>query len=234
MSNLWKLDGVFVVGLAGPSGSGKSTAARSVAAKLGGFVISMETYTAPADHLPLAERAKLDFDVPDALDIRLLETHVREYAAGKPISAPIYDFATHSRVAGRVQSVPAQSLLIVEGILALHFEELRPYFDLAIYLECPDETCFHRRKVRDITERQRPLDLILWQYENTVLPAAKRYLLPSKRYAQVVVNSAGDRASVEQALQNAIVQKNEATRQPAAKSAAATSSHAGSKPATRK
>jgi uridine kinase len=61
-----------------------------------------------------------------------------------------------------------------------------------------------RRQVRDITERQRPLELIRWQYENTVLPAARRYLLPSKVYANVVLDSGPDLAKVESALLQAI------------------------------
>jgi uridine kinase len=95
-------------------------------------------------------------------------------------------------VSDRREHIPAKSLLIVEGILASHFAQLRPHFDLAIYLEAPDEVCFHRRKVRDITERQRALDLILWQYHNTVLPAARQYLLPSKAYADLVLESDAD------------------------------------------
>ncbi len=91
--------------------------------------------------------------------------------------------------------------------MALHFAELRPHFDLAIYLDAPSEICFHRRKVRDITERQRSIDFILWQYENTVMPAARRYLLPSKSFADLVLESNADLPTVEQHLYNAIVER---------------------------
>ncbi len=196
---------VFIVGLAGPSGSGKSTVARRVAARLNCHVISMEIYTVEMNDLPLRERAKLNYDEPQAIDVTLLESHIRDYAAGKAIEAPIYDFAQHLRVLDRHEHIPAKSLLIVEGILALHFAELRPYFDLSIYLDAPDEICFHRRKVRDITERQRTMDLIQWQYENTVLPAARRYLPISKAHANLVVDSSADVPTVEKSLYDAIV-----------------------------
>jgi uridine kinase len=198
---------VFIVGLAGPSGSGKSTIAKRVAYRLNGHVISIETYSIDMNHLPLEERAKLDYDAPHATDVELLESQIRDYASGTAIEAPIYDFAQHSRVSDRFEHVPAKSLLIVEGILALHFAELRPLFDLSIYLEAPDEVCFHRRKVRDITERQRSLDFILWQYKNNVLPAARQYVLPSKRYADLVLDSAGDLVTVEKSLYDALVEK---------------------------
>src|ERR1700678_4471301 len=155
---------IFIVGLAGPSGSGKSTVAKRVASRLNGHVISMEVYSIEMNHLPLEQRAKQNYDAPNAIDVQLLESHTCDYAAGKAIEAPVYDFAQHLRVSDRREHIPAKSLLIVEGILALHFAPLRPHFYLAIYLEAPDEVCFHRRKVRDITELQRALDLILWQY----------------------------------------------------------------------
>jgi uridine kinase len=88
----------------------------------------------------------------------------------------------------------------VEDILALHFPQLRRLFDLSIYLEAYDEVCFHRRKVRDITERQRSLDFILWQYKNTVLPAQQQYLLPSKRYADFILQSDAELPGGEERL----------------------------------
>jgi uridine kinase len=196
---------VFIVGLAGPSGSGKSTIAKHVASRLNGHVISMESYSIEMNHLPREQREKLNYDAPHAIDMHLLESQIRDYASGKAIEAPIYDFAKHLRVGDQRVHVPARSLLIVEGILALHFAQLRPLFNLSIYLEAPDEVCFHRRKVRDITERQRPLDFILWQYKNYVLPAALQYVLPSKCYADLVVESKVVLSAVEQSVYDAIV-----------------------------
>ena len=198
---------VFIVGLAGPSGSGKSTVAKSVASRLNGQVISMEIYSVETNRLPLEERAKLDYDAPSAIEVELLESHIRKYASGCAIEAPIYDFAQHMRVKDRREHIPAKSLRIVEGILALHFAELRPYFDLSIYLDAPDEVCFHRRKVRDITQRRRSLDFIRWQYQNHVLPAARQYLFPSKRYASVVVESTPDLPVVEKNVYEIVVGK---------------------------
>src|SRR3984885_15419045 len=114
----------FIVGLAGPSGSGKSTIARHVASRLNGHSISMEVYSREMNHLPLEERAKQNYDAPNAIDVHLLENHIHDYAAGHAIEAPIYDFAQHLRVHDRHEHIAAKSLLIVEGILALHFARL--------------------------------------------------------------------------------------------------------------
>jgi hypothetical protein len=39
----------------------------------------------------------------------------------------------------------------------------------------------------------------LWQYKNTVLPAALEYVLPSKSFANLVLDSNADIATVEKA-----------------------------------
>jgi len=197
---------VFIVGLAGASGCGKSTVAKRVASRFNGHVISMEVYALEMNHLPLEERAKQNYDAPYAIDMTLLEKHVLDYSAGKPIEAPIYDFAEHVRVSDRRKHIPAKTLLIVEGILALHFAQLRQNFDLSIYLEAPDGVCFHRRQVRDITERGRSVGFIQSQYRNNVLPAARQYALPSKRFANLVLESEADLSTVEQSLYDAIVE----------------------------
>jgi uridine kinase len=198
---------VFVVGLAGPSGSGKSTVAKRVVSRLNGHVISMESYTIVMNDLPLEERATMNYDAPYAIDVKLLENHIRDYVAGKTVEAPICDFANHLRASDRREPISGKSLLIVEGILALHFPQLRAHFDLSIYLDAPEEVCFHRRKVRDITERQRSLDLILWQYEHNVAPATRQYVLPSRGFADLVVDSEAELASVEKNVGDAIEEK---------------------------
>jgi uridine kinase len=198
---------VFVVGVAGASGSGKSSVAKRVASRLKGHVLSMENYSIVMNDLPLEERAKQNYDAPHAIDVRLLESHIRDYATGHAIEAPICDFAEHLRVSNRTEHLPWASLLIVEGLLVLHFCQLRQHFDLSIYLEATDSVCFHRRKVRDITERQRSLEFIQAQYEDKVLPAARQYVLPSKRFANLVLDSEADLSTVEQSLYDAITSK---------------------------
>jgi uridine kinase len=61
--------------------------------------------------------------------------------------------------------------------------------------------------VRDITERQRSLEFIRWQYENTVTPATRQYVIPSRSYADLVLDTTADLAAVEKNLYDAIVQK---------------------------
>jgi uridine kinase len=197
---------VFILGLAGPSGSGKSTVAKQLAARLHGRVLSMESYAVAVNELPFEERTKQDYDAPQATDVELLERHIRDYAAGRAFATPVYDFGQHLRTS-RVEHVAPGPLLIVEGILAVYFEELRQHYDLSVYVQAPEEVLFHRRRVRDITERQRALDFVRWQWDNFVMPSTRRYVLPSKRYADVVIDATPDLDMVEKAIQAAVEEK---------------------------
>ena len=43
---------------------------------------------------------RLNFDDPEELEHTLLIAHLRELKQGHPISRPVYDFATYTRVPG--------------------------------------------------------------------------------------------------------------------------------------
>jgi uridine kinase len=53
----------------------------------------MEVYSIEMNHLPLEERAKLDYEAPHAIDVKLLDRQIRAYSSGQSIKAPMYDFA---------------------------------------------------------------------------------------------------------------------------------------------
>ncbi len=191
---------MYIIGLGGPSCTGKTTVAKRAAEKLGGQTISMESYYFDQSSLPVSERAERNFDAPDSIDVKLLLQQVRDFASGKDIDVPVYDFAEHTRVAGRSEHVKNNPVLIVEGILILHWPELRSQFDLCVYLDAPDPVCFQRRKVRDIVERQRSYEFITRQYQSSVLPMAAKYVYPTKRYANLVIDATQSVDAVESAL----------------------------------
>ena len=54
----------------------------------------------------------------------------------KPVQVPIYDFTTHSR-SGLTQHVQPADVVIMEGILVLHMEEVRDLFNMKIFVVSP-------------------------------------------------------------------------------------------------
>ena len=111
-----------VVGIAGCSGSGKTTLARELARELEATLFPLDLYYRDLSQFPLDARHMQNFDHPDSLESELFIEHIRELGEGRAIQRPVYDFSRHTRVAGKFETVEPAPFLIVEGILALHYD----------------------------------------------------------------------------------------------------------------
>jgi len=154
---------------------------------LGAPVLGLDSYYRELGHLPLEERARMNFDEPAALDEALLIEQVRALADGRAIDRPVYDFTRHTR-SGEFEHIEPARCVIVEGLLSLHWPELRALYGLKVYIDVDDEVCFRRRLERDIRERGRTPESVHAQYQATVRPMAERYILPTRAWADIVVS----------------------------------------------
>ncbi len=179
----------YLIAIAGPSGSGKSALAGCLAQLLDApsAVIALDSYYHPQPALALEQRAARNYDHPDALDWPLLESHLRELLAGRPIDAPEYLFDLHTR-ADAPRRIEPQPYLILEGILALHHPQIRSAAALKIFVTASSDECFRRRVERDVAQRGRTRESVIEQYQSTVWPMALSYVLPTQAYADVVVS----------------------------------------------
>jgi uridine kinase len=192
----------LILGLGGCSGSGKTTLARELTTQLAATLLPLDFYYRCLKHLPPEERALQNFDHPDSLEHALLVEHVESLADGRPIERPIYDFTTHTRVPDRTETVAPTSVLIVEGILALHYPRLRALYDFSIYVNAPNQICLNRRIYRDMRERGRTEESVRAQFEATAKPMADLYVIPSAQHASITVEGTDALDwSVEQILQ---------------------------------
>jgi uridine kinase len=78
-------------------------------------------------------------------------------------------------------------VVVIEGILVLSEPDLRNVMDLRIYVDADSDLRLMRRLRRDIIERERTLDSVMRQYEETVRPMHLQFVEPSKRYADIIV-----------------------------------------------
>ncbi|MGB9610874.1 MAG: uridine kinase family protein, partial [Bryobacteraceae bacterium] len=143
-----------LVGIAGPSCAGKTELARWLGARLGAPVLNLDHYYVDLAHLPLEERAKTNFDEPAAVDREAILEDVAALGRGEPVTAPLYDFSTHARARGGERIVPT-GLVVVEGLFALYWPELREHFFVKLFVDAPDALCLARRLERDVRERGR-------------------------------------------------------------------------------
>ena len=182
-------DRPVIIGIAGGSGSGKTTIAKSVVTAVGANTVSLiqhDAYYRDQPDLALEERAKVNYDHPDSLETELLIHHIEELRAGREVRRPVYDFSTHARTADTVLVRP-EPVVVIEGILVLSEPDLRSVMDLRIYVDADSDLRLMRRLRRDIIERERTLDSVMRQYEETVRPMHLQFVEPSKRYADIIV-----------------------------------------------
>jgi uridine kinase len=184
----------LVIGIAGGTGSGKTTVANKLTAALpdGSVVlIDYDSYYRDRSDVPFDERAKLNYDHPDALETELLCEHLTALRAGETVEVPIYDFKTHRRKAG-TRSVAPAAVIVVEGILTFVDDKLRSLIDMKIFVDTDADIRIMRRVRRDMEQRGRSFASIREQYYRTVRPMHLQFVEPSKRWADLVIPEGGE------------------------------------------
>ncbi|MCL6610177.1 MAG: uridine kinase [Peptococcaceae bacterium] len=182
----------IIVGIAGGTGSGKTTVARAVA---GAFldravVIEQDCFYIDRGNVPFKDRKELNFDHPDSIDVGMMVEILTALKAGGRGRIPQYDFTTHTRKREKVPVGPAD-VIVVEGILILHYPELRNLFDLKVFVQTDSDIRLIRRIKRDLEERGRTLGAVFSQYIRSVKPMHEMYVEPSKHHADIIIPEGG-------------------------------------------
>ncbi|MDX2164983.1 MAG: uridine kinase [Gammaproteobacteria bacterium] len=184
----------IIIGISGASASGKSLLANTILSELSSeqvVVIPEDSYYKDHPNMPDEERAKINFDHPDAFDHDLLCQHLEAWQQGKSVDVPRYDFTTHRR-SPETHRVGQHTIVILEGILLFAEKKLRELMDIRIFMDTPLDICLIRRARRDVIQRHRTFESVLLQYETTVRPMYLQFIEPSKRYADIIVPRGGE------------------------------------------
>ncbi|MGD2091765.1 MAG: uridine kinase [Candidatus Aminicenantes bacterium] len=179
----------LIIGVAGGSGSGKTTIVNQIIKELGDIrvvVVPHDAYYKDNNHLPVEERAKLNYDHPDSLETDLLVQHLKELVEGREIEMPVYDYTIHARKPSGVMVKPTP-VIIVDGILIFVEKALRDMMDVKIFVDTDSDIRFIRRLKRDTLERKRSIESIINQYLETVKPMHIAFVQPSQRYADIII-----------------------------------------------
>lgn len=185
-----------IIGIAGGSGSGKTTVAMRVRESCPGKTIQIihhDSYYHDNSHLPLEQRAEINYDHPKAFETMLLVEHLSALKRGEAVNIPRYDYSIHSRLPETDLCEPAD-IIFVEGILVLESSILRKMMDIRLYVDVDADERVLRRMRRDINERGRTMESVVDQYLNVVRPMHLQFVWPSKRYAHLIIPEGGHNA----------------------------------------
>lgn len=183
----------LIIGVAGGTGSGKTTVANRILERVGTEHIAYiphDAYYRDLSHLPYEERQQVNFDHPNSLETELMVVHLLQLRDECAVEIPVYDFTIHTRTQATRHVEPAR-IVLVEGILIFAEPELRPIFDVKLFVDTDADIRLIRRLQRDVEERGRTVQSVIEQYLRTVRPMHLEFVELSKRYADVIIPEGG-------------------------------------------
>lgn len=178
-----------IVGICGISGSGKTTISKKLAQNYSNKIIdlSQDAYYKSFDDCTIDEKKEINYDHPNSFDIELLEKQLVELKLNKEIEYPIYSFSEYARIGKK--KIKPKELVIIDGMLILHFKEIRKLLDDSIFLDCEDNIALDRMLRRDAIERNRTKDEIIKRYKRDIKPMNELYVKPQRAYANKIITT---------------------------------------------
>ncbi|KAJ3147794.1 Uridine-cytidine kinase 2 [Geranomyces variabilis] len=188
----------FVIGVAGGASSGKKTVCQmimdrllerdsSIGVKV--VLIKMEDFyrELEGEEAKAAAAGLYNFDHPNAVDFPLLEQCLEDILHGRPTNIPQYDFHLNRRLATTTRIV-APDVVIVSGIFMLYKRRVRDALKLRVFVDVDSDVRLARQVVRDTEVRyQMQLEAVLTAYLKYVKPSFEDFILPSKKFADVII-----------------------------------------------
>lgn len=178
-----------IVGICGGSASGKTLISRELEKNNPTKVvtISQDFYYKPYSEISFEERKKINFDNPNAFDIELLQKHLILLKKGNIIQMPVYSFCQYTRD-DRTICVQPRDIIILEGILILHYPMIRQLLDKSFFIDANEKNRIKRMVLRDVKERGRTIEGVIEQYKRDIKTMHDKYVEPLKEYADVIID----------------------------------------------
>ncbi|HEX7540811.1 MAG TPA: ATP cone domain-containing protein [Anaerolineales bacterium] len=202
-------DEIKLVIFAGPSSSGKTTTTRKIALRLAErgitFVeLNLDNYYFDLELHPKDEFGDYDFETPQALDIELINNHLKGLLDGKEIQMPYYDFKTGKRSQKTTPThISKKDVILIDSLYGLYpslteglkSASYKVYIEPLLQLKCNNgeyvrwtDIRLMRRMLRDAAYRASDYGQTLthWHY---VRSGELRNIMPYISSADYIVNS---------------------------------------------
>ena len=130
--------------ITGPSSSGKTTTTNKVAERLERkgmslVTLNVDNYFFDLEMHPKDEFGDYDFETPQALDLPLINQHLKQLINGEQVLIPYYDFKTSKRHdAQTLMQIEPQDVLLIDSLHGLNqdmTEGIDPELQFKLYLE---------------------------------------------------------------------------------------------------
>ncbi|KAL0310914.1 UNVERIFIED_CONTAM: Uridine kinase-like protein 4 [Sesamum angustifolium] len=185
----------FVIGVAGGAASGKTSVCDMIIEQLRDQRVVLVNQDSFYHNLTPEEFKKVheyNFDHPDAFDTEQLLCIMEKLKHGQAVDIPRYDFKSYKNDIFPARRVNPSDVIILEGILIFHDPRVRDLMNMKIFVDTDADVRLARRIRRDTVEKGRDIGTVLDQYSKFVKPAFDDFILPTKKYADIIIPRGGD------------------------------------------
>lgn len=183
------MNNLIIIG--GPSGVGKTTVAVRLADKLSGYsILSQDNFCSDRSHLLVNhDFFSLNHELPEIVEHSLASNAISDLRRGAATVIPVY---THAELRRSGNKVVSPGSIIYEGLHSLYDDELVSSSTLSVFLDAPKEVIHARRRARDISDRSVDPGRYDEYFRNYVWPGFEKYVLPTVRKADIVLDGRKD------------------------------------------
>ncbi|CAM8948378.1 hypothetical protein QQ045_017063 [Rhodiola kirilowii] len=185
----------FVIGVAGGASSGKTTVCDMIMEQLHDqrvVLVNQDSFYFNLSEDELSQVQEYNFDHPDAFDTEQLLSFMEKLKCGEAVDIPKYDFMSYKNNVFSPRRVNPSDVIILEGILIFHDQRVRDLMNMKIFVDTDADVRLARRIRRDTVEKGRDIGTVLDQYSKFVKPAFDDFILPTKKYADIIIPRGGD------------------------------------------
>ncbi|KAL1566946.1 Uridine kinase-like protein 3, variant 2 [Salvia divinorum] len=185
----------FVIGVGGGASSGKTTVCDMIIEQLHDqrvVLVNQDSFYHNLTPEELKRVNEYNFDHPDAFDTEQLLCILKKLKHGQAVDIPKYDFKSYKNDVFPARRVNPSDVIILGGILVFHDPRVRDLMNMKIFVDADADVRLARRIRRDTVEKGRDAGMVLDQYARFVKPAFEDFILPTKKFADIIIPRGGD------------------------------------------
>ncbi|KAL5125969.1 Uridine kinase-like protein 4 [Glycine soja] len=180
----------FVIGVAGGAASGKTSVCDMIVQQLHDqrvVLVNQDSFYHNLTQEELTRVQDYNFDHPEAFDTEQLLRVMDKLKRGQAVDIPNYDFKGYKNDVFPARRVNPADVIILEGILVFHDPRVRALMNMKIFVDTDADVRLARRIKRDTADNARDIGAVLDQYSKFVKPAFDDFILPTKKYADIII-----------------------------------------------
>ena len=181
----------MIIGISGSSGSGKSFVVKYLIDNLPKDLISIvyqDNYYKKRGDQEKDTNGEYNFDLPTSFINEDLIVDIKALRKGVSISRDEYNFNNPKIISNKIIVNP-KPIIILEGLFLFNLPSLSKILDRKIFIDCETNLMIERRIKRDTKIRGYDKYDVLYKYENHVIPAYHKYILPYKKDVDLVIDN---------------------------------------------